>query len=110
MKHLVIFVFAAAIVGVSIAVWFALPAQKSAIEERQACQAVYDQLRRQIADPAFAQIDSCEQATIVPGEPDSYLVTAYFVSGGNRYMFVGQAWRTNAGWEATVNSPNQVGD
>lgn len=97
-----------ALFAIGLVAWFVLPQQLARNEERQACEAVYNQLRRQINDPAFAKIDTCDEATIVPGEPHSYMVTAYYESNGNKYLFAGQAWKSANGWEATVSPPSRV--
>jgi len=106
MKRMVIAVVGLlVVVAAGFVVWSWMPAQVARREERQACEAVYDQVRRQIDSPAFAEFDSCDDATIVPGEPGSYFVTAYYELGGAQYLFVGQAWQTGGTWEATAKPP-----
>ncbi len=106
-----------AIVVIGIYAWKIVPQSFAKTEERQACTAVVDEMRRHTKTPATAIFPSCDSIVTTPGESGGYFISSesggYTIMGEfeiprpgftnpYRYMFTGDAWRSSEGWEVKI--------
>lgn len=85
-----------------IGAWRIVPAGLTQRTEHQACQAIVEQMRRQLASAgAYAVFAPCQDMHVNPTDGGGWFVYGTFELD-EAWWFIGTAWQAADGWETEI--------